>query len=249
VVSDRAPSDAARRPPARVDPWLPQGRALRDYLDGRRDATVRVRGPGDEIDDVRAETFFRDPSRMEPWELVALDECRGRVLDLGAGAGSHALELQRRGHAVTAVDPCPEAARVMTRRGVADVRRSILADVDDGPYDTVLLLMHGVGIAGDLPGLAWLLADLHRVAAPDGRVLLDSRAPPPESLEAPDVLDPGTAELRLEYGDLRGAPFPWLFLGEETLAAWAERVGWRCEVRHREADGRYLAGLVAADPR
>ena len=162
------------RPDPSVPPFAPQGRALvaawEQLSRGRRAdvAPLEVHdadGPGEPVSPT---TFFREPDAFEDWERALLDACTGRVLDVGAGAGAHALCLQRRGHAVTALDVDPDCVRVMTARGVVDARCGTLADMDDGPFDTLLFAMHGIGLAGDLPGLHWLLAECWRLLAPGG---------------------------------------------------------------------------------
>ena len=222
------------------DPWAPQGAAARDYLGGRRPAIVRVHVVGGEPEDVDAEVFFRLPQDMERWELRALELCQGRVLDVGAGAGCHALALQERGLEVVALETCDAFVDVMRLRGVKDVRSGELAKVKDGPFDRLLLLMHGLGLAGHPDGLRSLLADAHRLLAHDGRVLLDSRDPK----DACDEDGLAVAELRLEYLGRKGPRFSWLFAGPEALEAFAAEVGWQATVVHQEPDGRYLASLA-----
>jgi SAM-dependent methyltransferase len=200
---------------------------------------------------VTAATFFREAADFEDWERIAMDACVGRVLDVGAAAGATSLELQGRGHVVVALDVSPDCVTVMEQRGVDDARCATLAEVDDGPFDTVLFLMHGIGIVGDLDGLRWALADLHRIVASDGQILLDSREPDTE-MSAADEAEayPGVTELWMEYRGQRGSVFWWLFVDEATLAAEAAAVGWHCETLWRGAAGRFVARLTprSGDP-
>ena len=234
-----------------ASPWTPHGKALLDYLGGDRDATVWVHSATGEPRLESVDAFFRSRDDFEPWERAALDRCRGRVLDVGAGAGPHALELQRRGLNVTALDACPECVEVMRRRGVTDARLATTSDVDDGPYDTLLFLMHGIGIVGDLDGLRWALADAHRLLAPGGLILLDSRDPfaGPDSppVEHPDGYA-GSCELWMSYRDWEGPPFWWLYVDIPTLQSEAAAVGWNTDVLMEGAGGHYLAALTATPP-
>ena len=89
--------------------------------------------------------------------------------------GAHALVLQERGHQVTALDPIPEAVRIMQERGVDDAREGALFELPSGEiYDTVILLMNGVMIAETLSGLDRLLAAAATVLEPRGALILDS---------------------------------------------------------------------------
>ncbi len=237
-----------------TDPWYPHGLALLAYMAGDRDAAVEVHyddGSGAHPPDLEpVAPFLREPADLWPWERAALDRARGRVLDVGAGGGTDVLVLQERGHAVVGLDVCPACVEIMGRRGVRDARCGTLADIDDGPYDTLLFLMNGIGVAGDLTGLAWILAEAQRLVAPGGRILLDSCDPrsagmPPGVPDHPDGY-PGVCKLSLRFGDVHGPPFWWLYVDDATLARQAARVGWSTEVVHRgdDAVGSYLAQLT-----
>ncbi|HEY9196100.1 MAG TPA: class I SAM-dependent methyltransferase, partial [Mucilaginibacter sp.] len=99
-------------------------------------------GPREEMP---VETYFRDEDDMPDLEWHALNECRGTVLDIGAGAGSHALLLQERGFDVTALEISALAAGVMQARGVNKVVIADVFEYRDSRYDTLLLLMNGIG--------------------------------------------------------------------------------------------------------
>jgi len=103
-------------------PWTPHGMALLDYFHGDTSAKIVVHGDDGETEVVPISVFFRGPAEFSALEEAALDLCRGRVLDAGAGAGCHALALQERDLAVCAIDIAPEAVEVMRMRGVRDAR-------------------------------------------------------------------------------------------------------------------------------
>ena len=129
-------------------------------------------GPTEEI---HPSFFFRKEEAFEEWESIALRQCGPRVLDIGAGAGAHALVLQARGHEVTALDLIPEAVRIMRERGVEDVREGTLFELPAANlYDTVILLMNGSMITETLSGLDRLLAAAAKVLEPRGALILDS---------------------------------------------------------------------------
>ncbi len=242
------------------DAWDPQGEAMLDHLEGRRPALVRVHVVGEDEDVhppelVDAADFFRDAQQMEPWELTALDLCVGKVLDVGAGAGCHALELQARGVEVLAIDRCEGHVEVMRRRGVREAQRARPEDLASGAgsFRTLLLLMHGLGLAGDTDGLRRLLEAADALLEPGGCLLLDSRDPGSACEDAPraglsaegDLGEPGfaVAELQLEYAGRRGASFGWLFGGAAAVARLAAEQGWLTEVVWAEDEGRYLARI------
>ena len=157
-----------RSPP----PWSPLGSALVAFHDRGEDVAVRVRNDFGPPEEIRVSVFFRGEEAFEAWEAVALGRCGPRVLDVGAGVGAHALVLQERGHEVTALDPIPEAVRIMRERGVEDAREGTLFELpSDKLYDTVIL--NGSMIAETLSGLDRLLAATATVSEPQGALILD----------------------------------------------------------------------------
>lgn len=226
------------------DAWRPHGRALLDYLEGRRPAAVRVTGEDGEEELVDAAVFFRGPDEFSALEEAALDLCRGRVLDVGAGAGAHALALQCRGLEVVAIDVAPEAVEVMRRRGVRDARLGeAIGYQDSRPFDTLLLLMNGIGVVGTLAGLERFLGESRRLLCAGGQILLDSYDPGPPLPGAPRDRYPGEMRFRLEYAG-RGPFYEWLFVDLDTLRQRAACAGYRGEGIWQEAEGHYLARLT-----
>ncbi len=225
--------------------WAPHGAALRDFLAGREDAEVVVRDEEGEEERTPARVFFRGPEEFSALEEAALDLCRGRILDVGAGAGCHALVLQARGLVVVAIDVAPEAVLVMRRRGVRDARCVDVFRWTGERFDTLLILMNGIGLVGSLDGLDRFLRDAPRLLNEGGQILLDSYDP-----GEPDPARPGryVGEMRfqLEYAGTRGAFYEFVFLDCGTLGLHAERAGFCCESIWQENEGHYLARLTRA---
>ena len=239
-------------------PWRPHGHALLDYFRGDHSAEVRVHEEGGDSEVVPARVFFRGPAEFSPLEEAAVDVCRGRVLDAGAGTGCHTLVLQDLGLSVCAIDVAPEAVEIMRRRGVRDARCAELFQFHGGPFDTILMMMNGIGVVGTLQGLDRFLGEIPRLLAPEGQIILDSYDPwterggdnPAAATDSSrsggqsEARYPGEMRFQLEYKGRRGPTLAWLFVDPETLLAHAERAGWRCEILWREEEGHYLARLI-----
>ena len=132
----------------------PYGLALRAYFDGQTQAEVLIRRDDGVEAPLPMSHFFREEAEFTPIEAAALERCRGQVLDIGAGSGIHSLVLQSRGLSVTAIDVSPQAVAVMTARGVRVAHHADVFKYQGGPFDTLLLLGHGIGIVEDLEGLS-----------------------------------------------------------------------------------------------
>lgn len=240
-------------------PREPHAQALRDYFAGDRAATLILHNDLGEQEELPVSVFFREPDDFFSFEIAALQLCRGRVLDVGAGTGVHTLYLQQRGFEVCAIDVLPEAVEIMRRRGVRDARLVDVNEFIDGceaeRFDTVLMMMNGVGILGTLEGLDRFLGRAARLLQPGGQILVDSgparivgdQEAPAAELALDDSRYPGEAWIRLEYRGEKGPPFRELYCDSETLAEHAAAAGWEAEVVFRDRLLGYVARLTRRD--
>lgn len=236
--------------PRAVASQEPLAAALLDHLEHGRPvelSATRAEGFSYPID---TSEFFSLEASTAALDRLALENARGRVLDIGAGAGRHALALQQRGLEVVALDVSPVCVDVARRRGV---RHAICGDVfaldalELGRFDTILLLMQSIGIAGSRLGVERLLEQLRGALQPGGQLLLDSSPLRIDDEDEPPQ-EPGEVEVRFDYRNLRGRPFPWIYLAEPELEAIARALGWGFEVLERQLpDGEYLARLIRAE--
>jgi SAM-dependent methyltransferase len=235
-----------------VNALAPHGLALLAYFEGQAMAQLIVRrDDGIEVP-VPVSHFFRPSTEFSPVEVAALEHCRGHVLDAGAGSGLHSLYLQSKGMTVTAIDVSSEAVEIMLRRGVQDVHVADVFRFQGGPFDTILMLGHGIGMVGDLLGLDRFLAHAREITADRGQVLLHSvdvrQTDDPNHLayhEANRQAGRYAGEIRVqfEYDGQRGPYCRWLHVDLETLGRRAAAVGWECELILEQGGGDYLACL------
>lgn len=231
----------------------PIGQALLAYQHGDKHATVIVHSSVTEDDKLPAGYFFRTLWEMPELERTALEECRGRILDAGAGAGAHALELQSRGFEVKAVDVSAGAIEVMQARGVREVARHDIFDAPatDEHYDTILMLMNGLGLVGTLEGLEKFLMHARALLAPGGQILATSSdiSYLYEDEEGALVLNLngpyyGEVEYTMTYKNETGPSFPWLFADPTILQDYAEAAGYEVEFVEEDDQQQYLARLT-----
>lgn len=128
------------------------GKALWDYFYDQMEGPLVMHTSYGPPEEMPIEVFFRELEDMPELEHRALALCQGRILDVGAGAGCHSLVLQGQGLQVRALDQSRLACRVMEAQGLRQVTHSSL-NQHEGTYDTLLLLMNGLGLAGTLAGL------------------------------------------------------------------------------------------------
>lgn len=230
----------------------PMGTAIRDYNQQGKAARLRVLSSMFEEDEMPVAHLFRTLDKMPPLEQRALGMAQGRVLDVGAGAGCHALALQEQGMEVKAIDISPLSCEVMKKCGIKDVECVNLFDQQlQGKYDTLLLLMNGTGIAGKLSGLPKLLNRLKELLEEGGQILIDSSdlkyiyenedGSMDIDLNAPYY---GEVDYQMVYKNIKGKPFDWLYTGPMLLASVGKQCGLKCQIIEQGEHYDYLAKLT-----
>jgi cyclopropane fatty-acyl-phospholipid synthase-like methyltransferase len=228
----------------------PMGRAIADYHKSKKASELRVFSPMFEEDEIPLTTLFRSYKSMPEIERKALDLAKGRVLDVGAGAGCHSLVLQERGMDVTAIDISPLSVETMKERGVKKVLEQDFFTLE-GQFDTILMLMNGIGIVGTLDRMPEFFKQLDKMLAPEGQVLCDSSdisyvfETEDGIIEMPDDMSYyGEHSFQMQYKDTIGEPFDWLYIDADTLKQKAGRYGYAVEVVAEGEHYDYLARLT-----
>jgi SAM-dependent methyltransferase len=176
---------------------------------------------------------------------------RGRVLDVGAGAGRVALHLQEKGHEVVAIDASPGSIEVCRRRGVRDARVLRVEDVDEslGVFDTVVMYGNNLALLSSKAKAPRLLRRLARITSPAARIIGECLDPyagaGPEHLEYHERNRKrgrmgGQIRIRVRYRDVATPWFDYLFVSEEELRELLEGTGWTLS-RMIEGERTYVA--------
>ncbi|TAI49604.1 class I SAM-dependent methyltransferase [Flagellimonas allohymeniacidonis] len=227
------------------------GIALLDYYHGNYSEDIKTHSSLEEEDRIPLPYLFRSFEEMPQLEQKALELARGEVLDIGAGSGSHSLFLQEKGFQVTALDSSKGAIEVCKLRGLQSVSQSSIMDHSGRQYDTLLLLMNGIGLAGKIESLEGFLLHLKSLLKPDGQILMDSS----DIIYMFDEDDDGgfwvpgntnyygEVTFYLEYKNDKSDPFDWLYVDFETLKTHCEKVNLDCELVISGEHYDYLAKL------
>ena len=228
----------------------PMGRAIADYYKTKKANKLRVFSPMFEEDVIPLSTLFRKYKEMPEIERKALDMANGKTLDVGAGSGCHSLVLQEKGIDVTAIDISPLSVETMKERGVKKVIEQDFFTLK-GQYDTVLMLMNGIGIVGTLERLPRFFRQLDKILAPGGQLLCDSSdisyvfEDENGMIDIPNEMDYyGEHSFRMQYKDTIGEPFNWLYIDADTLREKAGRCGYAVEVVAEGEHYDYLARIT-----
>ena len=229
------------------------GQAIYDYHFNQNPEDLITETSISEADEMPVEYLFRTYKQMPKIEQKALQLAKGKVLDSGCGAGSHAIYLQEEKKlAVTAIDISPKAIEVCKDRGINDARVLNVLDLKGETFDTIILLMNGIGIAQQLKKISTFLTHLKSLLNPGGQILLDSS----DIIYMFDEDEDGGKWIPSErdyYGEVsftvayKGEteiPFDWLYIDYNTLQNAAHANGLNCELVIEGENFDYLARLT-----
>ena len=213
----------------------PLGSAVQDFLLKQNDSSIEVESDLTDTEEIPVHYLFRTLDKMPEKETFALSLTKGRILDVGAGSGAHSLALQHENKDVVALDFSEKCCKAMTQQGVKEViNQDFFTYTDTEKFDTILLLMNGFGIAGDLSNLENFLLKCKSLLNAGGIIIGESA----------DILylfeeEDGSVNIDLNsnyYGEMKyrmtykkeqGNWFPWLYVSSDILSDTAEKVGFK----------------------
>ena len=228
------------------------GKSLLDYQLNDRKSDVRVSTNISKSEYLSRSHFFRSFPQMIPIEQKALILAKGRILDVGAGTGSHVLYLQEKGLDAVALDISPAVIEICQLRGV---KQTVISDILDyqGKFDTILLLMNGIGISKRLSLIDIYLQKLKSLLNEGGQILTTST----DIIYMFDQDEDGSYIIPFNeeteyYGELiytihykgEKESFPWLFIDYNTLQRAANNNGLSCELIEEGDDYNYLVRMT-----
>jgi len=228
----------------------PFEQACWDYYHGEKDAAIRIISNKADDETVPVEYFFRTLSEMPEIEKKALDLCQGEILDIGAGSGCHSIELLKRNHMVSALEIKKGIAELLTERGIKEVYHTDIFKFSRKKFDTLLLLMNGIGIVKDLNGLDRFFNHIRSILKPGGQILLDSSDLMYLYQEGDGSIRInlnegyyGQVEYKFVYNNQSGELFKWVFVDFTTLSEYAHNNGFNCELIFEDDQYNFLARL------
>jgi SAM-dependent methyltransferase len=227
----------------------PIGAAIQEYARTKKPKDIIVSSDICDDDIIPVEVLFRKVEEMPKIEQLALDRCLGKVLDVGAGAGVHALELMDNGMDVMAIDISQGAVDWMIKQGI-HAQKVNFFELKNEQYDTILMLMNGIGIAGTLANLERTLTHAANLLKPGGKILCDSSDIKYlyEDEDGSLWVDLNTEyygnfRFQMSYGKEKSAWFDWLYVDFDSLFKAAEAVGLKAR-RLLEDDDHFLAEIT-----
>lgn len=226
------------------------GKAILDYQTNNNPQDLITETSISEADEMAISYLFRNFEAMPKLEQKALQLSRGKILDVGCGAGSHALYLQEKGFDVTAIDISKNAVKACKLRGLRNVKVEDLASITNEKFDTILLLMNGTGIFGTLEKCGSYLLKLKSLLNENGQILIDSSdiiymfdEDEDGGKWVPSDGYYGELTYTIQYKGETEETFPWLYLDYNTLQNACFANGLHCELIMEGEHFDYLAKI------
>jgi len=224
------------------------GEAIKDYfLSNKVEAKVIVHTDDFEDDEIPVDYLFRTYPEMPKIEQMALQMVRGKVLEIGCGAGSHALYLKERKIDVTPIDISPLAIEIAKKRGLNKAKCINYYDIESTQkFDTLLLLMNGIGIAGKINRLHLFFEKAKQLLHSNGQIILDSSDLiylfDEDEITGTETYY-GEMSYTISYKNYKSAPFDWLYIDYNSLEVLAEMNGFKSTLIKKGSHFDYLAQL------
>ena len=231
------------------------GKAILDFQTNNSPKDLITETSISDEDEMSVAYLFRSYAEMPKIEQKALQLAKGKILDVGCGAGSHSLYLQNeRNFDVRSVDISTNAIEACRLRGLKNAQVQNILEMDsDNPenkFDTILLLMNGTGIFGTLKETTKFLQKLKSLLNPDGQILIDSSDiiymfdnDEDGGKWIPSNGYYGELTFTIRYKNEKEDQFPWLYLDYNTLQNAAFANGLQSELILEGEHYDYLAKL------
>ncbi|HRX11604.1 MAG TPA: SAM-dependent methyltransferase [Draconibacterium sp.] len=228
----------------------PFGEAIHDYFEKGKAPDLIVNSNYTEDEKIPVSYLFRTENDMPEIEITALENCRGKILDIGAAAGCHSVILREKGFDITALEKSEKACEVLRKRDISKVVCADIFNYSETQFDTILLLMNGAGIGETLEGLKKLLVHLKKLLTRNGQILIDS-----SDIKYLFEEEDGSFWMDLAnesyYGEMEYevkyknsvSKFKWLFVDFQNFKKLAENCGFDCKLLEKGEHYDFLAQL------
>jgi SAM-dependent methyltransferase len=232
------------------------GQLILAYLEGKPSYEIVERDDGSVGPSGGAPTYFAEHKNWPVWQKRAIKFAKGRVLDVGAGAGRVSLYLQKRGCAVTAIDNSRLAIQVCRKRGVKDARVISIRDVGKlslNTFDTVVMFGNNFGLFGSRFGAKRLLKTLHARTTPNAVIIAESNDPYRTSDPAHLAYQKrnrksgrmsGQLRIRIRFRESIGDWFDYLLVSKKEMKEILEGTGWRVAKYFNSGKSTYVAAIA-----
>lgn len=215
------------------------GEELRGYYEDKEDFEIIEREDGYFGAPGESAVYFSEFKDWFPIEKEAIKHAFGRVLDIGCGAGRHALYLQKKGCDVTGIDKSPLAIKIAKARGVKKINLMPIDEIGKfkrGSFDSIIMMGNNFGLFGGYKKAKNLLRIMYEITSDDS-VLIFSTLDPYQTKEKEHLeyhrqnkargRMGGQVRIRVRYKKFIGEWFDYLFVSRDEMKDILKDTGWK----------------------
>jgi SAM-dependent methyltransferase len=235
------------------------GREMWAYFKGERSFEIVERDDGYVDVSGGAPIYFSAHDDWSEHYKRAIEFARGKVLDIGCGAGRHSIYLQSKGLDVTGIDVSALAVRVSRLRGLKKAKVMSIGEVGifkPGFFDTVLMLGNNFGLFGSFSNARLLLKKLYRITSPGALIIAESNDP--YKTENPFHIRyqkanrrrgrmSGQLRIRIRFMKYVGRWFDYLIVSKGEMKEILKTTGWKVK-RFIDSDSSPYVALIQKSP-
>jgi SAM-dependent methyltransferase len=229
------------------------GQEMLAYFNGKDDYEIVERDDGYMSVSSGPRAYFAGYGEWPEYERKAMEYADGSVLDVGCGAGRHALYLQQKGLDATGIDNSPLAIKVCKLRGLKKAKTMSITDVGrfrSGSFDTILLMCGNFGLLGNPRKAKAVLKEFRRITSP--QALIIASCTDPYKTSDRDNLEyhrlnrrrgrlPGQIRIRVRFKKYIGEWLEYLFASKMEMERILKGTGWKITEIIESGESRYIA--------
>lgn len=230
------------------------GKELWEYFFTKKGHEIVERDDGFiNVSQIAPKNYFLNYKKWSLIQKKAIKYAKGRVLDIGCGAGKHSLYLQKKGLKVTGIDNSPLAIKVCKLRGLKIAKILSIDEVDKfklSSFDTILMLGNNFGLFGSFVKAKKFLKIFFKITSKNALIIVETTNP--YQTKNPDHLSyhklnlkkrkmAGQLRLRVRHKKLIGEWFDYLMVSKKELKKILENTGWRIKKIIDSKSGLYIA--------
>ena len=231
------------------------GHLLWDYYNKREAIEIVERDDGYvDVGKIGPAIYFAEFKDWPSFEKEGMKYVRGRILDIGCGAGRVGLHLQRKGHDVLGIDNSPLAVTVCRKRGLRQVRFMPVTKLSSqiGFFDTLIMYGNNFGLMGSFKRAKWLLKRFYHLTSDQGRIIAQSVDPYKTDKKAHRKYHAlnrkrgrmgGQIRIRIRHSDVIGRWFDYLLVSRKEMMKIVENSGWGIS-RFIDSDGAFYIAII-----
>ena len=213
------------------------GELVSAYYNGKDVIEIVERDDGFISTSAGPQAYFLEYDQWPNHYKEAIQMVRGRILDVGSGAGRISLFLQKQGYEVLATDNSPIALQVCQLRGVINTALCPITQLSNrlGIFDSIVMLGNNFGLFGNFKRAKWLLKRFHRMTSAQGRIIAESNDV--YATDEPIHLSyhrqnrqrermSGQLRLRIRYQNFKTPWFDYLIVSQSEMKEIVQGTGW-----------------------